>query len=108
MEGYRMFNSNEDFYYAKAYQLMCDYEQKRYLKRANFISELINYQLFFGPKKSIFNCELLLNGFYRKRTIELALRDLNYSLVKYNVVTDKYLFDKPYKQHTIVMFQIRG
>lgn len=87
----------------KAYQLLCQYKKDGYYERAKFVRELIKTQYFFAPK-SIIECELLLNGYFREKTIRLALSDLNYSLIKLRRRTDFSILDFPITQHTIIAF----
>ena len=87
----------------KAYQLYCQYIKNGYYERAKFIKQLIENQIFFKTK-SIVECELLLNGYFRERTVKLVLSDMNYSLVKLRRRTDFSILDFPITQHTIIAF----
>lgn len=101
-----MFDVSKDFYTEKAYKLLNQYEEKQYYSKAKFLYALINSQLCFSSGKSILDCKLILNGCYRKRTIELVLDDLNYSLIEYSVLKNFSCLGKPKKNSyfTIIKF----
>lgn len=82
-----MGNATKDFNLVKAEQLCFDCIRARQLSKAEFITELIDYQYFFGDK-SIVDCKLGLSRRYRKQTVEAVLSKLGYKIVSFHSQTD--------------------
>ncbi len=87
-----------------AKQLLVNYKKKRHFAKAKFINELIELQYFFG-NTTILNCELLMNGLYRKQTIMTVLNDMDYTDIKIRTVIDyRYFMNIFAKKLTVVKF----
>lgn len=98
-----MFDVCKDFYTARAYQLLNQYENSQCYEKARFIQALIYSQTFFGSK-SILDCELLLDRYYRPEIIIAVLSDLNYTLKKLRKKSDISLFGVTIKCKTLILF----
>ena len=102
-----MFDVRQKFYMENAYRLLNQYNKTKCTEKKEFVEALINCQKLFGPSKSIVNSELLLDGHLRQSTVETVLSNLNYSLVKFKLVTMPFSLSCSSK-HTIICFQYTG